>query len=181
MTMMQAPCSVNHSVSPSVKLSVAPLCGADAIPQELQGDHDEKEAAPEVLEDTEEIVIDGEEKKEEVEMRKPRIGVRPVAPTKAEMEAHYPLHLEYRSWCAHCRAGKARLAPHLCEPADREKLGITVSCNYASMGSEEKDENIQPSLIIFDDDKEAFWAIGVKSKTLTDPWLSTSRIFWTRK
>ena len=71
--MTQTPCSVNHSVSPSEKSSAAPLFGADAIPQELQGDHDEKEAAPEVLEDTEKIEIDGEEKKEEVEMRKPRI------------------------------------------------------------------------------------------------------------
>ena len=87
--MTQTPCSVNHSVSPSEKISAAPVFGADAIPRELQGDHDEHEAAPEVLEDIEKIEIDSEEKKEEVEMRNPRIGVRPVAPTKVEIEAHY--------------------------------------------------------------------------------------------
>ena len=154
--MMQTPCSVNHSVSPSMTRSAAPVYGADTNPQELQSDHGEHEVALGVPENIEKVEIDGEEKEEEVEMRKPRVGVRPVAPTKAEMEAHYPLHLEYRSWCAHCRAGKAILAPHVWEPADREKLGIMVSCDYAFMGSEEKDEDIQPSLIIFDDDKEAF-------------------------
>ena len=49
----------------------------------------------------------------------------------------------------------------MCEPADREKLGITVSCDYAFMGSEERDENSQPSLIIFDADKEAFWELSL--------------------
>ena len=53
---------------------------------------------PEVPENIENIDIDGEEKKEEVEMRKTIVGVRRVAPTMAEMEAHYPLHSEYRSW-----------------------------------------------------------------------------------
>ena len=55
-------------------------------------------------------------------------------PTKAEMEEHYPLHLHDRSWCLRCGAGKARLAPHLCEPSDREKIGITVQSDYAFLG-----------------------------------------------
>ena len=46
MTKTQTPCSVNHSVSPSAKSSAVPLFGTDAIPRELQGDHEEKEAAP---------------------------------------------------------------------------------------------------------------------------------------
>ena len=29
----------------------------------------------------------------------PRVGLRPVQPTKAEIAEHYPLHLNYRSWC----------------------------------------------------------------------------------
>ena len=151
--MTQTPCSVNYSVSLSLTMSAAPVYGADANPQEVQSDHGEQKVLPEVPETVEKFEIDGKEKKEEVEMRKPRVGVRPVSPTKAEMEAHYPLHLEYRSWCAHCRAGKASLPPYSCELTDRDKLGITVSCDYAFMGSEEADENIQPSLIRFDDDK----------------------------
>ena len=153
MTKTQTPYSVNLSLSPSLTRSAAPVYGADANPQELQSDHGEQEMLPVVPENVEKVEIDGEEKKEEGEVRKPGVGHRPVAPTKAQMEAHYLLHLEYRSWCAHCRAGKARLAPHLCEPAHRETLGITVSCDYAFMGSDQRDKNIQPSLIIFDDDR----------------------------
>ena len=65
----------------------------------------------------------------EEEMRKPKVGRRPVLPTKAEVEEHFPLHLHYRSWCRHCRAGKGRLAPHLVEPPDREELRVTFSAD----------------------------------------------------
>ena len=87
-----------------------------------------------------ETEVEKETMEDEEERRKPRVGLRPVQPTRAEVAEHYPLHLNYRSWCDHCRAGKARLAPHLKEPADRERLGITVSCDYAFMGAEEADE-----------------------------------------
>ena len=89
-------------------------------------------------------------------------------PTKAEIAEHYPLHFKYRLLFAHCRAGKMRLAPHLCEPADRKKLGITLSLEYAFMGGEEADENIQPSVLIYDDDKDACWAIVIKAKTVIE-------------
>ena len=88
MTMMQTPCSVNHSVSPSVTRSAAPVYGADTNPQELQSDHGEHEVALGVPENIEKVEIDVEEKEEELELRKLRVGVRPVAPTKAEMEMH---------------------------------------------------------------------------------------------
>ena len=72
------------------------------------------------------------------QVRQPRIGRKPMAPTKAEVEEHLPLHLNYRSWCEHCLAGKARQAPHLTEPHGREKLGITFSADYAFLTPEEK-------------------------------------------
>ena len=53
---------------------------------------------------------------EESEMKKPRVGVRPVLPTKAEVEAHFPLHLEYRSWCAHLSRGQGEA----CAALERE-------------------------------------------------------------
>ena len=59
---------------------------ADAPPLEV-ADHDEA-----ILADVPGGV--GEE-----EMRKPKVGRRPVLPTKAEVEEHFPLHLQYRSWC----------------------------------------------------------------------------------
>ena len=49
---------------------------------------------------------EGEADRPEYEVRKPRIARRPLLPTKAEIDEHYPLHLNYRSWCAHCVAGK---------------------------------------------------------------------------
>ena len=33
----------------------------------------------------------------EEEMRQPKVGRRPVLPTKAEVDEHFPLHLHYRS------------------------------------------------------------------------------------
>ena len=47
-------------------------------------------------------------------------------------------------------------------------MGITVSCDYALMGAEEADEDMLPSLVIFVDDKGAFWAIGMRTKTVTE-------------
>ena len=92
-----------------------------------------------------------------------------MLPTKADIDEHCPLHLNYRSWCEHCRAGKARLASHVSEASDREKLGITISADFAFMGSGEAEEDMQPCLVIFDDSKRAFWAIGVRSKAVTEP------------
>ena len=40
------------------------------------------------------------------ESRKPNIARRPPTPSKADVEEHLPLYLEYRSWCPHCIAGK---------------------------------------------------------------------------
>ena len=174
MTLKQPRCSVNLSVSPIETKHVAPVHGAAAGNMELavdEADAEDRSTGAPGKEANEKDVEKSKEKHGEIEdeMRKPRVGTRPVLPTKAEIAEHYPLHLKYRSWCAHCRAGKARLAPHICEPADREKLGITVNCDYAFMTAEEADEEMQPSLVIFDDDKESFWAIGCRSKTVTEP------------
>ena len=98
-------------------------------------------------------------------MRQPKVGRRPVMPTKAEVDERFPLRLHYRSWCRHCRAGKGRFAPHLVEPPDREKLGVTFSADYAFMGSE---EDMQPSLIMYDDSMGAFLAAGVRAKGVSE-------------
>ena len=98
------------------------------------------------------------------ETRIPRVRRRPVVPTKAEIEEHFPLHLHFRSWCPDCNAGKARLAQHRVESDKRERLGVTLSADYALMGSEEAEEGMQPILFMYDDDKDAFWALGVSKK-----------------
>ena len=102
------------------------------------------------------------------EVRLPRVARRPVLPTKAEIDEHLPLHLNFRSWCAQCVRGKARLAQHMVQPSDRERLGITVHMDYAFMTAEEAEESMQPTLVIYDDDKMAFWAPGVEQKGVTE-------------
>ena len=42
------------------------------------------------------------------EVRNYNVARRPMLLTKAEIDEHDPLHFNYRSWCAHCVAGKAR-------------------------------------------------------------------------
>ena len=67
--------------------------------------------------------------------------------TKAEVLGHYPLHLNYRSWCKHCVAGKARLAQHMVADPGRERLGVTWNADCALMGAEEAEESMQPTLV----------------------------------
>ena len=50
----------------------------------------------------------GQEESQE-EIRKPQIARRPYAPTAAEVEAHLPLHLEFRPCCPHCNTEKKAL------------------------------------------------------------------------
>ena len=111
----------------------------------------------------EEAIEQGEE-----EVRQHRVARRPVLPTKAEIDEHYPLHLNFRSWCEHCVAGKARLAQHIVLPADRERMGVTIHMDYAFLGSEEAEEGMQPTLVMFDDDKLSFWALAVRQKGATN-------------
>ena len=156
MTIRQSHCLVKQSVSPIKSIDAAAMYGATSKQVELDAKEDETERTP-----VPETEIDEKQEEEsmkmiEEEMRRPRIGRRPLLPTKADIDEHYPLHLNYRSWCEHCRAGKARLAPHVPEASDREKLGITISADFAFMGSEEAEEDMQPCLVIFDDSKRAF-------------------------
>ena len=127
MTLRKPPQCVNYSVSPNDGRSALPIYGtASATMDEEVGATGIGEESPQpVVADREDL----DEKKEgdvpggvvEEEMRQPRVGRRPILPTKAEVDEHFPLHLQYRSWCWHCRAGKGRLAPHLVEPPEREK------------------------------------------------------------
>ena len=46
---------------------------------------------------------------------------------------------------------------------------IAVRADFAFMASESVEAGMQPSLVVFDDDdKEAFCAIGVRTKTVTE-------------
>ena len=51
-------------------------------------------------------------KKDDEETRNPKPAPRPVGPTKAQIDEHYPLHLNYRSWCPDCVWGKGHSKHH---------------------------------------------------------------------
>ena len=56
--------------------------------------------------------IEAEEEEEEEEDKIPNRVTRPYAPTKAELDEHLPLHLNYRDWCEECVHAKALAAQH---------------------------------------------------------------------
>ena len=67
-------------------------------------------------------------------------------------------------------AGKARSNQHATKEEDKERLGITLNADYAFMGGtyDEAEDGMQASLVMYDDDKESFWAVGADEKGATD-------------
>ena len=104
------------------------------------------------------------------EVRNYTVARRPMLPTKAEVDEHYPLHLQYRSWCRHCFAGKARSNQHVTRDPAEERLGVTWNADHAFMGGEytEQEGGMQAALIMYENDKDSFWAVGVDKKGATD-------------
>ena len=99
------------------------------------------------------------------ETRKPQIARRPNAPTKAEIEEHLPLHLEYRSWCPHCVAGKGISNQHRQNlDGHSGELGPTVSLDYCFMTADEEEEDMRAILVGYDHQKSGFWALPVERK-----------------
>ena len=91
----------------------------------------------------------------------------PQAPTKPEVDAHYPLHAEYRDWCPHCVAGKAMSTQHLHGKGEDEPVGTTVCVDYLFMISEEEDEGMDVVLRMYDANKKGLWTMSVEKKGAT--------------
>ena len=83
------------------------------------------------------VGLAGIEEESSEETRAPRVAARPYAPTKADMAEHYPLHLNYRSWCDDCVHGRATSAHHRSE--DRPREGVTWSMDYTFLGKKCED------------------------------------------
>ena len=99
------------------------------------------------------------------ETRKPQIARRPNAPTKAEIEEHLPLHLEYRSWCPHCVAGKGISNQHRQNlDGHSGELGSTVSLDYCFMTANEEEEDMRAILVGYDHERCGFGALPVERK-----------------
>ena len=66
--------------------------------------------------------------------------------------------------CTSSTATAASTAQHLAETGDTEKIVVTFNADFAFMGSEEVEEDMQPGLVMYDDGKQVFWAFGGRSK-----------------
>ena len=98
------------------------------------------------------------------EARRPRIARRPLAPTKEMVEEHNRTHAEYRDWCPHCRAGKSTGLHHRQGDPDEEKLGVTVSVDFAFRLKEEQEDDLIPILVAYDNSKRSVWTLEVEEK-----------------
>ena len=99
------------------------------------------------------------------ESRKPNIAKRPHTPSKSEVEEHLPLHLEYRSWCPHCVAGKGISDQHRRNLHENgEQLGVTVSLDYCFMTAEEAEEDMRAILVCYDHNTSGLWVLPVSHK-----------------
>ena len=118
-------------------------------------------------------VDDAIESEDAGESRQPRTMTRPQAPTKAQMEEHLPLHLEYRDWCPDCVAGKGISTQHRSIGGD--KTEVTWNMDYCFLGSkadtglveveaEDPDAGKVAILVTYDDVKRAFWAMQVEAQ-----------------
>ena len=114
-----------------------------------------------------EDIEDPPEAHEESRPRKPRVGRVPITPTKADLEEHLPLHLEYREWCPHCVAGKSTGEQHRSRQ-EEEALGSTVSVDYAFMVPEEQEQDMCPILVAYDHSKYGLWVMETDHKGATD-------------
>ena len=110
------------------------------------------------------------------DMIKPTVGVRPIAPTKAQLKEHLPLHLNYRSWCADCVSGKGHSKHHRSstdEHVDEQVGWTTLHMDYCFYNKKTLDEHepdeVQAEgsmtvLVTYDEVKEAFWTLPVAEK-----------------
>ena len=46
------------------------------------------------------------------EARKAKVKKVMMKPSQQEVDEHMPTHIQFRSWCEHCVAGKAKSNPH---------------------------------------------------------------------
>lgn len=107
---------------------------------------------------------------EDQEYRAPVIAPRPIAPTKAQLDEHLPLHLHYRSWCPHCVFGKGHSSHHR-RGEDGLRDEPTIHLDYcffssktADLDDEEENESSVKVLVMYDDQLDALWALRVAKK-----------------
>ena len=94
------------------------------------------------------------------EVRKPKVGRIPAAPTKRELEEHLPLHMPYKAWCPVCVAGEGiHNQSRRIKEDEKERIGVTISMDYCFLTNDGEAET-DPKVLILHDRLEALWALG---------------------
>ena len=110
----------------------------------------------------------GEGIEDDAEIRRPKVGRIPKAPTKRELEEHLPLHMPYKAWCPICVAGEGiHNQSRAAKGEEKERIGVTISLDYCFLTSEGEAEEDPKVVIMHDDRLETFWALGVQRKGVT--------------
>ena len=106
------------------------------------------------------------EKDDDAGERQPKAKRRPHAPTKSQIEEHFPCHAHYRSWCPDCRAGRSLGKKHMKQDIDEDdSLGPVISLDYAFKESNEEGEiDLSPLLIAYDHNQYGIWVLEVDEK-----------------
>ena len=114
----------------------------------------------------------------EIETSKPRIAPSPYAPSRQERAEHNIAHCPFRSWCAHCVAGKCKSTPHSMGPGDKDQASIpNVGVDYAFMSDKGDQAGLEIGevkiLAIKDDKSKYTFAVPVPKKV----WRTKNGLF----
>ena len=113
---------------------------------------------------------DGNEEDGREEGEEGRQPVRVRAPqqvSKEERDAHELTHTPYRAWCRHCVRARGRNAPHKKGDRDHEEGCVPkISMDYFFMSKVDESANVNPFIVMLDEDTGEKYARAVGHKGL---------------
>ena len=70
----------------------------------------------------------------ELESSMPKVAPSPYAPSRQQRAEHNVTHCPFRSWCAHCVAGKCKSTPHSVKTGKKDQSDLpNIGVDYAFM------------------------------------------------
>ena len=96
--------------------------------------------------------------------RVPNIASRPCVLTRAKIDARFPLHAKYGSWCDSCAHGEIIRRQHAAGDPSEQALGVTISVDYCFMVPEESEEEMDAILIAYDSHNMGLRAMTADAK-----------------
>ena len=106
---------------------------------------------------------------QEEEALAPKVPRAPEMPNAAEVERHKASgHIQYRSWCACCAAGRAPANQHRRAPEDPYETVPTISIDYGYLNKKHEDEGTNPILVAKERRRKNLWASMLQAKGEND-------------